>query len=56
MAEVVAVCKEMNVVVGHPHVEISNAERVISEGYRFLMCGAPRSFNTLNKTRELVGR
>lgn len=56
MAEVVATCKEMNVVVGHPHVEVSNAERVISEGYRFLMCGAPRSFNTLNKTRELVGR
>jgi 4-hydroxy-2-oxoheptanedioate aldolase len=56
MAEVVAVCKEMNVVVGHPHVEISNAERVISEGYRFLMCGAARSFNTLNKARELVGR
>ena len=56
MAEVVAICKEMNVPVGHPHVEISNAQRVIDEGYRFLMCGAPRNFNTLNKTRELVGR
>jgi 4-hydroxy-2-oxoheptanedioate aldolase len=56
MAEVVAICKEMNVVVGHPHVEVSNAQRVIDEGYRFLMCGAPRNFSTLNKTRELVGR
>ena len=56
MAEVVAICKEMNVVVGHPHVEVSNAQRVIDEGYRFLMCGAPRNFNTLTKTRELVGR
>ena len=56
MAEVVAICKEMNVIVGHPHVEVSNAQRVIDEGYRFLMCGAPRNFNTLTKTRELVGR
>ena len=56
MAEVVAICKELNMIVGHPHVEINNAERVISEGYRFLMCGAPRSFNTVNKVREQVGR
>ena len=56
MAEIVATCKECNVVVGHPHVEVSNAQRVIDEGYRFLMCSAPRSYNTLNKARELVGR
>ena len=56
MAEVVAICKEMKVVVGHPHVENSNAQRVIDEGYRFLMCGAPRNFGTLEKTRTLVGR
>jgi 4-hydroxy-2-oxoheptanedioate aldolase len=56
MAEIVAICKENNVVVGHPHVEVSNAQRVIDEGYRFLMCSAPRSFNTLNKARELAGR
>ena len=56
MDEILAICKENNVVVGHPHVEQSNAERIIGEGYRFLMCSAPRSFATLNKTRELVGR
>ena len=56
MAEIVAICKECNVVVGHPHVEISNGQRVVDEGYRFLMCSAPRSFNTLEKSRTLVGR
>jgi 4-hydroxy-2-oxoheptanedioate aldolase len=34
----------------------ANAERVIAEGYRFLMCGAPRSYGTLDNTRKLVGR
>ena len=56
MAEIVAICKENNVVVGHPHVELSNGQRVVDEGYRFLMCSAPRSFNTLEKSRTLVGR
>lgn len=55
MAEIVATCKKHNVVVGHPHVELENMERVIGEGYRFLMCSAPRSFNKLNKIIELVG-
>jgi 4-hydroxy-2-oxoheptanedioate aldolase len=56
MKKIVEVCKKNNVVVGHPHVEASNAERVISEGYRYLMCGAPRSFATLDKARTMVGR
>jgi 4-hydroxy-2-oxoheptanedioate aldolase len=56
MAEIVARCKEANVVVGHPHVEAGNVERIVSEGYRFLMCAAPRSYNHLNKTREVTGR
>ena len=56
MAQIVETCKRHKVVVGHPHVEVNNAERVISEGYRFLMCGAPRSFATLTKVRALVGR
>ncbi|HXF52827.1 MAG TPA: aldolase/citrate lyase family protein [Hyphomicrobiaceae bacterium] len=56
MAEIVATCKEHNVVVGHPHVEAGNAERIIKEGYRYLMCAAPRSFATLEKARALAGR
>lgn len=56
MAQIVDICKQHNVIVGHPHVEAANAERVIAEGYRYLMCGAPRSFATLDKARGMVGR
>jgi 4-hydroxy-2-oxoheptanedioate aldolase len=56
MAQVVATCKENNVIVGHPHVTKTNAQRVIDEGYRFLMAAAPRSFDTVNTVRAQVGR
>ena len=56
MKRVVDTCKKHNVVVGHPNVEVGNAERIISEGYRFLMCAPTRSFAHLTKTMELVGR
>jgi 4-hydroxy-2-oxoheptanedioate aldolase len=56
MAQIVDTCKKHNVIVGHPHVEAANMERVIKEGYRYLMCAAPRSFATLEKARSLVGR
>jgi 4-hydroxy-2-oxoheptanedioate aldolase len=54
--QIVATCKQHNVVVGHPHVDSKNAEQVIADGYRYLMCAAPRSFATLEKARGLVGR
>ena len=56
MAHVVKTCKAHNVVVGHPHVEVGNAERIIKEGYRFLMCAPTRSYAHLDKARELAGR
>jgi 4-hydroxy-2-oxoheptanedioate aldolase len=56
MARVVQTCKEHNVVVGHPHVEAGNAERILKEGYRFLMCAPTRSYAHLDKARELAGR
>lgn len=56
MAEIVRTCKENNVVVGHPHVDAANAERVLSEGYRFLMCAPTRSYGGLDKARQLAGR
>ena len=56
MAEIVKIAKENNVVVGHPHVDAKNVERVLSEGYRFLMPSAERTFVGLNKGRELAGR
>jgi 4-hydroxy-2-oxoheptanedioate aldolase len=44
------------VVVGHPHVTNTYVERVIQEGYRYLMCAAPRSYATLENTRKVTGR
>ena len=54
--EVVAVCKEFNVPVGHPHVNADNVEEVLNEGYRFLMPGSGRSYASLQKGRQLAGR
>ena len=56
IARVVAACKADNVVVGHPHVEVANAERLIGEGFRFLMCAPARSYAALDKAREVAGK
>ncbi|HVY00225.1 MAG TPA: aldolase/citrate lyase family protein [Pseudorhodoplanes sp.] len=55
MAQVVVTCKEFNVPVGHPHVDASNAERIMKQGYRFLMCAPTRSYAGLEKARQLAG-
>jgi 4-hydroxy-2-oxoheptanedioate aldolase len=52
MAEIASVCKAHDVVVGHPHVTAKNAERVIAEGYRYLMCAAPPSFSDVEAARK----
>jgi 4-hydroxy-2-oxoheptanedioate aldolase len=56
MAEVVRTCKKHNVVVGHPHLEASNAERILNEGYRFLIAAPARSYAGLDQARQLAGR
>jgi len=55
MARVVDTCKKHNVIVGHPHVEAGNAERILKEGYRFLMAAPVQSMGHLTKARELAG-
>jgi 4-hydroxy-2-oxoheptanedioate aldolase len=56
MTQIVSACKKHNVVVGHPHVEVGNAERIIGEGYRFLMAAPSRSYAGLEKARQIAGR
>jgi 4-hydroxy-2-oxoheptanedioate aldolase len=56
MARVVETCKKHNVVVGHPHVESGNCERIVKEGYRFLMCAPVQSYGHLTATQKVVGR
>jgi 4-hydroxy-2-oxoheptanedioate aldolase len=56
MARAVKACAEHGVPVGHPHVDASNAERVLAEGYRFLMAAPVRSYAALEAGRKLVRR
>src|SRR4051794_39194040 len=56
MARVVDTCKKNNVPVGHPHVDSNNVERILSEGYRFLMAAPVRSYAALDKGMKLAGR
>jgi 4-hydroxy-2-oxoheptanedioate aldolase len=56
MARVVATCKAHGVPVGHPHVDTKNVERVLSEGYRFLMAAPVRTYAALETGRKLAGR
>jgi 4-hydroxy-2-oxoheptanedioate aldolase len=56
MAEIVKTCKKHNVPVGHPHVDAKNVERLLGEGYRFLMSAPVRTYGGLDKGRELAGR
>ena len=56
MKRMVETCKKHNVVVGHPHVEAGNAERIIKEGYRFLMCAPVRSYGHFTSAQKATGR
>jgi 4-hydroxy-2-oxoheptanedioate aldolase len=56
MTAIRRICNEHGVVCGHPHVEPGNAQRVIEEGYRFLMAAPTRSFNGLDACRKITGR
>jgi 4-hydroxy-2-oxoheptanedioate aldolase len=56
IAQVVATCKQHNVVVGHPHAEPGNVQRILDEGFRFVMCAPTRSYAGLDKAREIAGR
>ena len=56
MAYIVKTCKENKVQVGHPHVDATNVERILGEGYTFLMAAPVRSYAALDKGRQLAGR
>jgi len=48
--------QEAHVVVGHPHVESGNVERIVSEGYRFLMMAPTQSFGHFTAAQKQTGR
>ena len=49
-------CQDAGVVCGHPHVDTANAQRVVEEGYRFLMAAPTRGYAGLDEARRLTGR
>ena len=56
MKRVVDTCKKHNVIVGHPHVETGNVERIVSEGYRFLMMAPVQSFGHFTSAQKATNR
>ena len=54
--DVLAICKQYNVVCGHPHVDAKNVESLLSQGYRWLMPGPVMSFAALDLGLRASGR
>jgi 4-hydroxy-2-oxoheptanedioate aldolase len=55
MRRIVEVCHKHNVPVGNPHTNAKNVERLLQEGYRFLMSAPSRSYGVVGQGRELAG-
>jgi 4-hydroxy-2-oxoheptanedioate aldolase len=56
IAEILAICKEEGVVCGHPHVDTKNVERLLEQGFRWLMASPERTLNALELGRKTAGR
>ena len=54
--QVVKTCKENKIPVGHPHVDSTNVERILGEGFNLLLAAPVRSHAALDKGRQLAGR
>jgi 4-hydroxy-2-oxoheptanedioate aldolase len=55
MRKIVETCHKHKVVVGNPHVTAGNYERLLKEGYRFLMSAPQRSYGVIGKARDMAG-
>lgn len=55
MRKIVETCHKHNVPVGNPHTNAKNVERLLQEGYRFLMSAPSRSYGVVGQGRELAG-
>ena len=56
MTAIRRICAEHGVPCGHPHVDAQNAQKVIEEGYRFVMAAPTRTFAGLEACRKVTGR
>jgi 4-hydroxy-2-oxoheptanedioate aldolase len=55
MRRIVETCHKYEVAVGNPHTNAKNVERLLSEGYKFLMSAPSRSYGVVGQGRELAG-
>lgn len=55
MRRIVATCRKHNTVVGNPHVTAENYERLLEEGYRFLMSAPQRSYGVVGGAHQSSG-
>ncbi len=55
MRRIVETCYKHKVVVGNPHTGAKNVERLLGEGYKFLMSAPSRSYGVVGQGRELAG-
>jgi 4-hydroxy-2-oxoheptanedioate aldolase len=55
MRRIAETCHKHNVPVGNPHTNAKNVERLLQEGYRFLMSAPTRSYGVVGQGRELAG-
>ena len=54
--EILGICKEHNVICGHPHVDSKNVETLLAKGFRWLMAVPTYSFAGLEKGLKASGR
>jgi 4-hydroxy-2-oxoheptanedioate aldolase len=52
--QILKVCGDRGVPVGHPHVTAANVEQVLADGYRFLMSAPKRTDPALERGRKLT--
>jgi 4-hydroxy-2-oxoheptanedioate aldolase len=55
MKKVAETCVRHGVPVGNPHTNAGNLERLLAEGYRFLMAAPQRSYGVVGKGKEMAG-
>jgi 4-hydroxy-2-oxoheptanedioate aldolase len=55
MEKIVSVCHKHKVPVGNPHVTEKNHERLLADGFRFLMSSPVRSYGVVGKGKALAG-
>ena len=56
IAKILDICKKYGVAVGHAHADENNMQKLIEEGFRFIMTTTKSSDSDLEKGLELTGR